>query len=107
MPSRIVLFGATGHTGRLTAERLVAGGERPLLAGRSEARLAELGARLGVEGRQADARRPETVAALVGPGDVLVSTVGPFARWGEPAVHAAIAAPAAYLDSTGEPAFIR
>ena len=38
---------------------------------------------------------------------MLVSTVGPFARWGEPAVQAAIAAGAHYLDSTGEGSFIR
>jgi short subunit dehydrogenase-like uncharacterized protein len=47
------------------------------------------------------------VFALVEEGDVLVSTVGPFAKWGEPAVRAAIAGKAAYLDSTGEPGFIR
>src|SRR5205085_623795 len=40
-------------------------------------------------------------------GDVLVSTVGPFARWGEPALRAAVDAGAHYLDSTGEPPFIR
>jgi short subunit dehydrogenase-like uncharacterized protein len=40
-------------------------------------------------------------------GDVLVSTVGPFARWGEPAVEAAIDAGATYFDTTGEPIFIR
>ena len=45
--------------------------------------------------------------ALVGPGDVLISTVGPFVRWGEPALQAAIDAGAHYLDSTGEPPFIR
>ena len=44
---------------------------------------------------------------LVQRGDVLVSTVGPFARWGEPVVRAAVAVGAAYLDSTGEPPFIR
>ena len=38
---------------------------------------------------------------------MLVSTVGPFVKWGEPAVRAAIAAGATYLDSTGEPPFIR
>jgi short subunit dehydrogenase-like uncharacterized protein len=38
---------------------------------------------------------------------VLVSTVGPFVRWGEPAVRAAIDAGAHYIDSTGEPPFIR
>ena len=45
--------------------------------------------------------------ALVSEGDVLVSTVGPFVKWGEPAVRAAIAARATYIDSTGEPQFIR
>ncbi len=108
MPSRIVVFGATGYTGRLTAEQLVAAGAQPLLAGRSEARLAELAERLGgLEWRVADVERPETVAALAGRGDVLLTTVGPFKRWGEPALRAAISAGAVYVDSTGEPAFIR
>src|SRR4051794_29299074 len=99
MPSRIVVFGATGYTGRLTAERLVAQGERPLLAGRSAARLAELAERLGgPEWRIADIERPATVAALLEPGDVLLSTVGPFARWGEPALRAAIGAGGVYVD---------
>jgi short subunit dehydrogenase-like uncharacterized protein len=47
------------------------------------------------------------VRALVARGDVLVSTVGPFVRWGDPAVQAAIDAGASYIDSTGEAAFIR
>ena len=42
MPPTIVVFGATGYTGRLTAERLVEHGAAPVLAGRSEARLREL-----------------------------------------------------------------
>ena len=109
MPGRIVLFGATGYTGRLTAEALVARGERPLLAGRSANSLSALSGDLGgeLDTAVADVERPETVAALVEPGDVLVSTVGPFVRWGEPAVEAAISKRAAYLDSTGEPGFIR
>jgi short subunit dehydrogenase-like uncharacterized protein len=93
MARRIVLFGATGHTGRLCAERLVAQGERPVLAGRSEERLADLAGRLDVEWRAADAGRPASVFALVERDDVLVATVGPFARWGLPAVRAAVAAP--------------
>ena len=108
MPARIVVFGATGYTGRLTSERLVAQGERPLLAGRSEERLTVLAERLGgLEWRVADVDRPNTVFSLVERGDVVVSTVGPFVKWGDPAVRAAIAAPAVYLDSTGEPQFIR
>jgi len=107
--ARIVVFGATGYTGELTARALVDRGAKPLLAGRSAARLEKLAAELGGPPTAlADVSRPASVAALVEPGDVLVTTVGPFARWGEPAVEAAIAAPAgAYLDSTGEAAFIR
>jgi hypothetical protein len=108
MASRIVVFGATGYTGTLVAERLAALGERPLLAGRSRQRLEPLAERLGgLETRVADVARPSTVFDLLGEGDVIVSTVGPFARWGEPAVRAAIAAGGIYLDSTGEATFIR
>ena len=109
MPGRVALFGATGYTGRLVAEALVARGQRPLLAGRDAQRLTDLSGELGggLDTAVADVSRPETVLALVEAGDVLLSTVGPFARWGEPAVEASIASSAAYLDSTGEPAFIR
>jgi short subunit dehydrogenase-like uncharacterized protein len=108
MASRIVVFGATGYTGRLVAERLVAAGARPVLAGRSEQRLAALAAELGgLEYARADALRQNSVFDLVQAGDVLISTVGPFAKWGGPAVRAAVAAGAVYLDTTGEPEFIR
>ncbi len=109
MAGRIVLFGATGYTGSLIAERLVAAGERPVLAGRDPGRLRELADRLGgrCEVAKADVFRQNSVFSLVGRGDVLVSTVGPFAKHGTVAVRAAIAAGATYLDSAGEPSFIR
>lgn len=108
MTTRIVLFGATGYTGGRTAAAMAARGLRPVLAGRDPARLAALATRLdGLETARADVADAGSVAALVGRGDVLVSTVGPFARLGGPAVEAAVAAGAVYLDSTGEPPFIR
>jgi short subunit dehydrogenase-like uncharacterized protein len=108
MAGRIVLFGATGYTGDLTARALVQRGARPVLAARSEAKLRALAEELGeLEWAVADVDRPESVRALVEHGDVLISTVVPFTRWGEPAVQAAIGAGAHYLDSTGEGAFIR
>jgi short subunit dehydrogenase-like uncharacterized protein len=108
MAARIVVFGATGYTGRLVAERLVVQGARPVLAGRDDQRLAELAERLGgLETAHADAMRQNSVFDLVGKGDVLISTVGPFMKWGRAAVRAAVAAGAVYLDSTGEPPFIR
>jgi short subunit dehydrogenase-like uncharacterized protein len=108
MAGRIVLFGATGYTGALTARALVARGARPVLAARSGARAQALAEELGdLEWTVADVRRPASVRALVQRGDVLISTVGPFTRWGEPAIQAAVGAGAHYLDSTGEGAFIR
>lgn len=108
MSSRIVVFGATGYTGDLVARALVGRGAAPVLAGRNTERLESLAAELGgLETAVADVSRPETVRALVARGDVLVSTVGPFTRWGRAAVEAAIDAGAHYLDSTGEGAFIR
>jgi short subunit dehydrogenase-like uncharacterized protein len=108
MPGRIIVFGATGYTGRLATEALIERGERPLLAGRNADRLSALASELGgLETAVADVAEPSSVRALVEPGDVMLATVGPFARWGDPAVEAVIAAGASYLDSTGEPAFIR
>jgi short subunit dehydrogenase-like uncharacterized protein len=111
MAGRIVLFGATGYTGELTARELAGRGERPVLAARNEARVRALADELGgLDWAVADVDRvggTGSVRALVEPGDVLLSTVGPFTRWGAPAVEAAIAAGAHYLDSTGETPFIR
>ncbi len=103
------MFGATGYTGRLTAEALVRRGVRPVLAARNAARLADVAGELGgdLERAVADVSRPETVRATVEEGDVMVATVGPFVKWGRPAAEAAIAAGAHYIDSTGEPPFIR
>jgi short subunit dehydrogenase-like uncharacterized protein len=108
MAGRIVVFGATGYTGELTARELAGIGERPVLAARNGARVRALADELGgLEWAVADVSRPESVRALVERGDVLVSCVGPFSRWGAPAVEAAIDAGAHYLDSTGETPFIR
>ncbi|MDA0184870.1 saccharopine dehydrogenase NADP-binding domain-containing protein [Solirubrobacter phytolaccae] len=108
MASRIVVFGATGYTGELIASRLAAAGARPVLAGRSESKLSALAERLGgLDWVRADALRQNTVFDLVGPDDVLISTVGPFVKWGLPAARAAVAAGCTYIDTTGEPEFIR
>ncbi|WP_045878165.1 saccharopine dehydrogenase NADP-binding domain-containing protein [Pseudofrankia sp. DC12] len=108
MGGRIVVFGATGYTGRLVTAELVAAGHRPVVAGRDRARVDALRARHGdLPGALADAADADSVRRLVGPGDVLVATVGPFSRFGRPAVDAAIVAGAHYLDSSGEADFLR
>jgi short subunit dehydrogenase-like uncharacterized protein len=109
MAGRIVLFGATGYTGRLAAEAMLERGVRPVLAARSPDKLEALAAELGggLDTATADVSEPSSVSALAERGDVLVTTVGPFTRWGAPAAAAATTAGAHYLDSTGEPGFIR
>jgi short subunit dehydrogenase-like uncharacterized protein len=108
MAGRIVLFGATGYTGRLTAGALVRRGARPVLAARSKETLEKLADELGgLEHETADVARPESVRDLVEKGDVLLTTVGPFKRWGAAAAEAAVKQGAHYIDSTGEPPFIR
>ncbi|MGI9196952.1 MAG: saccharopine dehydrogenase family protein [Candidatus Nanopelagicales bacterium] len=114
---RIVLLGATGYTGRLTAEAMVRAGLAPVLAGRHHEAVARLADRLAplapsrdVVPRTAiaDVSDPRSVRDLLeSPEDVLVTTVGPFMELGSAAVEAAVDAGAAYLDSTGEPPFIR
>jgi len=114
MAGRIVLYGATGYTGALTAQAMVASGVRPVLAGRDQSRLSALAARISQAGggteletavAAADAAGP--LRDLIGAGDVLVSTAGPFLKVGRPVVAAAVDAGAVYLDSSGEPPFIR
>ncbi|WP_236565574.1 MULTISPECIES: saccharopine dehydrogenase NADP-binding domain-containing protein [Nocardia] len=105
---KIVLFGATGYTGRLTAEALIARGAAPVLAARNATVLGKLAADLGgAETAVSDVTDPASVRLLLGRGDVLVTTVGPFLRYGGPALAAAVAAGAHYFDSTGEGPFIR
>jgi short subunit dehydrogenase-like uncharacterized protein len=115
MSGRVILFGATGYTGRLTAEAMTRAGLAPVLAGRHEAALVDLVGDLAGLGpidaaptwQQADVADPASVRALVtSSDDVLVTTVGPFTRLGGPALDAAIDAGCAYVDSTGESSFI-
>lgn len=106
--SRILVFGATGYTGGLVIDSRVHRGLRPVLVGRRAAPLEELAAQYGgLETRTADVSRPDSVAQLLEPGDVLVTTVGPFERFGYPAAAAAVQKGAHYVDSTGEVGFVR
>lgn len=113
--NRILLLGATGYTGRLTARELVRSGVVPVLLGRSREKLRILAEELvGLApggGEPAievvDVEKPASLRRLLNSQDsVLVSTVGPFTRLGQVPVAAAIDAGCGYIDSCGEPAFI-
>jgi short subunit dehydrogenase-like uncharacterized protein len=108
----IVLLGATGFTGALTAAELAArapAGLRWALAGRNEAKLARV--REAVAPAEpavvrADISDPASLRALAESTTVLVTTVGPYALHGGPVVAACAEAGTHYLDITGEPEFV-
>jgi short subunit dehydrogenase-like uncharacterized protein len=109
----IIVYGATGFTGRLVAEYLVA--NYPALdwamAGRSQAKLeqvrAEIGAPATVPLVTADASDPASLAAMVQRADVIVTTVGPYQLYGSDLVAACATHGTAYVDLCGEPAWMR
>lgn len=110
----IVLYGATGFVGKLTAEYLArAGGDaRIALAGRSTERLLATREALGGSARswpilQADASSPSTLDAMAAQTQVVITTVGPYTRYGLPLVAACAAAGTDYADLTGEAMFVR
>lgn len=113
---RVVLFGATGFTGRLTAVAMTRAGLAPVFAGRRADKLQELTDSLthlaptGQEPswQQANADDESSVRALLAsPRDTLVSTVGPFTQVGHTAIEAVARAGCTYIDSTGEGGFIK
>ncbi|HEY1523103.1 MAG TPA: saccharopine dehydrogenase NADP-binding domain-containing protein [Solirubrobacteraceae bacterium] len=110
----IVLFGATGFTGRLTAEYLTAHadpGTRWALAGRSRSKLEAVRSGLGPDQAglpliEADVNDPESIRALAQSTKVVITTVGPYINYGEALVAACAAAGTDYVDLTGEPEFV-
>ena len=107
----IVLFGATGFTGALTAEYLAANagdGLRWALAGRNRAKLEALSERLGLEVPMlhADVGDDASLRSIAEAARVVITTVGPYVTYGEPLVAACAAAGTDYVDLTGEPEFV-
>ncbi|KWV31756.1 saccharopine dehydrogenase family protein [Micromonospora rifamycinica] len=116
-PYDIVLFGATGFTGGLTAgylARNAPAGLRWALAGRDPAKLAAVRDRLaGIDPAlaalpllTADVTDAASLRAVAEGTRVLATTVGPYVHHGEPLVAACAAAGTDYLDITGEPEFV-
>jgi len=117
MPARLdlIVFGATGFTGRLVAEYLNAryGVGRSVawaMAGRNPDKLAEvrglIGAPTALPLLQADAADAASLAALVAQARVVISTVGPYQLHGEPLVRACALAGTDYVDLCGEPGWM-
>ncbi|MGB3304206.1 saccharopine dehydrogenase family protein [Gordonia sp. (in: high G+C Gram-positive bacteria)] len=111
----IVVYGATGFVGELTAQHLAdraPAGTKIALAGRSETKLAAVRRRLGPAAREwplivADSESPSSLDAMCERTQVVCTTVGPYLRYGENLVIAAATAGTDYVDLTGEVPFVR
>lgn len=99
----LLVYGATGYTGRCCVAALEASGVPHLLGGRSAGALEALAGPACQGIRVAEAARLGDAFEGIG---CVISTVGPFARHGLPVLDAAIAAGAHYVDTTAEQSFI-
>ncbi len=116
-PLDIALFGATGFTGELTAQYLAANAPpetRWALVGRNRAKLEEVRGRLALrfpkaaslDLLEADIGDEGTIREVAEQARVVITTVGPYLKYGEPVVAACAEAGTDYVDLTGEPEFV-
>lgn len=111
----IVVYGATGYTGRLVCEYLneqygVGGDLSWAMAGRSLEKLQQVRDELGISADVAlvvaDAKSPETIDAMVQRARVVLTTVGPYQLYGAELVRACAQFGTDYVDLCGEPAWM-
>ena len=111
----IIVYGATGYTGRLVCEYLnrqygVNGDVKWAMAGRSQSKLNEVRDQLGISGNVpqlvADASNSDSINAMVRRADVVLTTVGPYQLYGSDLVRACAEAGTDYVDLCGEPAWM-
>jgi short subunit dehydrogenase-like uncharacterized protein len=112
----IVVYGASGFTGRLVAEYLASRGGEPrdltwAMAGRSLDKLAtvrdEIGAPKDTPLIAADASNPASLAAMLKRTKAVLTTVGPYQLYGTDLVAACVESGTDYLDLCGEPVWMR
>ena len=112
----VVVFGATSFVGQILSDYLCneMGGRKRLrwaMAGRSQAKLDDVKAKLGEAGKAiptlvVDANDAEALTAMCEQTRVVASTVGPYALYGEPLVKACVETGTDYCDLTGEPLWV-
>ncbi len=114
-PFDLIVYGATGYTGRLVAEYLAhhyqGKGPKWAMAGRSADKLAEVRDEIGAPADTplvvANSDDPASMQALAESTRVVVTTVGPYQLYGEPLLAACVAAGTDYADLCGEPVWMR
>ena len=109
----IVVFGASGFTGRFIARKFASLGQSYALAGRDAARLEKVRGEIAASGLPgpsaliiAEVSDEGSLISMTARARIVVNAVGPFRFYGEPVVRACIASRCDYVDITGEPEFM-
>jgi short subunit dehydrogenase-like uncharacterized protein len=100
--TKLLIYGATGYTGRLASDRARSVGLDFEIAGRDEKKLAAASAELGVAHRVFSLDDPDSLPGHLAGCSVLLNCAGPFAKTAEPLMHACMEIGAHYLDITAE-----
>jgi len=98
----VLVYGASGYSGRLVARELCRLGVRPLLCGRDPRKVAAVADELGLPHRIAAVDDPAALAAVVAEAPVVLNAAGPFSHTTAPLVAVCLARGAHYLDIAGE-----
>lgn len=107
-PERVMVYGATGHTGRFVVDELLARGLTPVLAGRSAERLAQVLSRyVSLDRRVFTVGDPDLLRRACDDVSAVINCAGPFLDTALPLARAAVAAGAHYLDITAEQAAVQ
>jgi len=102
-----MIYGAYGYTGELIVQEAVRRGHRPLLAGRSKAKLEPLATRFGLPFVVLDLRDAAALARALEGVELVFHAAGPFVDTSEAMIRACLAARAHYVDITGEASVFR
>lgn len=99
---QILIYGAYGYTGELIARQAVAQGLKPILSGRSAAKLQPLANELGLPAIAVSLDDQDTLVRTLQGVAVVIHCAGPFSATAEPMMRACIASGTHYQDITGE-----
>ena len=102
MNGTILIYGATGYTGRLIAKAASDKGARPILAGRNLDKVKRVAEPLGLSARTFDLGDPARIDAAVKDVSVVLCAAGPFSATSRPVADACLRNRVHYLDITGE-----
>lgn len=98
----LLIYGATGYSGRLLVQQAIARGLTPVIAGRDAAKVETLARAHGLAWHAVALPESDRLRALTASATVVLNAAGPFARTARPLVDACLASGAHYLDITGE-----